>query len=602
VTTIPLTLAAVLPYLEHRVADLACQQITDPNHPDSGALISPEYGMTWGQLDAGFVTGVAYQLLGAVALGDERRIAAAQALLPAALLAVDAMIRAQRPSGLLDLITVNYDSSPDTGFTVQQLCTVVELARLRATEVAATLAKSPSGDWPQPRQVGFAPVAAVSNRRADSNWAALLSKIAQFIRRAVPGMMDGGFHTPNHRWVIAAALSQAARLFPDLDVRRAVDAYLAEGVDLDAEGFFIERSVGVYDAVNDRSLLLIAENYGWPGALEAVERNLNLDLRLLHADGTAETGLSRRQDYGTREVALGLAPCFLLSHGLRPNPTFSRAAGWLWEQAPTPVGHLEWLLYPLLKYGDPAAADATAEAVPDDFTLHLPANGIYRVRRGLLSASFFRDATRLLSFTFGAAELTSLKISATYFGGDCGHFIGDRLEVKGGRAVLWSEGRRRARRPGYELPFGRPVPPERWAATTVERELRRLPPLFSLLEAQEATDDRGRGFDLRLRTLDGLHRVAVQIAFDFPPGGVWETADTRIKPAAGQTIFLKQGYGAMRYGNDAIEIGPGAAGHGMWQMREAEPAPNHVRVLLAFLTPVDHAFTIRAYRGLGRSS
>ena len=57
----------------------------------------------------------------------------------------------------------------------------------------------------------------------------LLDKIEQFIRRAVPGMMDGGFHTPNHRWVIAAALSQAARLFPDLDVRRAVDVYLAEG-------------------------------------------------------------------------------------------------------------------------------------------------------------------------------------------------------------------------------------------------------------------------------------------------------------------------------------------------------------------------------------
>ena len=327
--------------------------------------------------------------------------------------------------------------------------------------------------------------------------------------------------------------------------------------------------MGVYDAVNDRSLLLIAENYGWPGALEAVERNLSLDLRLLHADGTSETGLSRRQDYGTREVALGLAPCYLLYHGMRPNPTFSRAAQWLWDVAPSPAGHLEWLLYPLLKYGDPAPADTL---LPDDFSLHLPANGIHRVRRGLLSASFFRDATRLLSFTFGAAELTSLKISATYFGGDCGHFIGDRLEVKGGRVVLWSEGRRRSRRPGYELPLGRPVPPERWEEMTSERELRSLPPLFSLVEAQEAADARGRGFDLRYRTLDGLDRVAVQIALDFPPGGIWETADTRMKPVAGQMLFLKQGYGAMRYGSDVIEIGPGSVAHGMWQMREAEPA------------------------------
>lgn len=558
-----LTLADIFPYLERRVDDLALCQIADPRHPDHGAFLSPEYGMIWGQLDAGFITGCAYRFLAALALGDERRIAAARALLPAALLAADALLRSQRPSGLLDLITVNYDSSPDTGFTVQQLCTVIELGRSAAAD--------------------------------DPNWAALLGKIEQFIRRAVPGLMDGGFHTPNHRWVIASALAQAGRLFPDLDVRRTVDAYLAEGIDLDAEGFFIERSVGVYDAVNDRSLLLIAGNYGWAGAVEAVERNLALDLRLLHADGTAETGLSRRQDYGTREVALGLAPCFLMYHGMRPNPTFARAAQWLWEQAPTPPGHLEWLVYALLKYGDPPDADVP---LPEDYALHLPLNGIYRVRRGLLSASFFRDATRLLSLTFGAAELTSVKISATYFGGECGRFIGDGLEVNDGRVVLRSEGRRRPRRPGYELPLGRPVPPERWSAMMVERELRVLPPLTSELEAQEVADARGRGFDLRYRTLDGLDRVAAQIALDFPPGGIWETADTRTKPVAGQVLFLKQGHGAMRYGHDVIEIGPGAAAHSMWQMREAEPAPNHVRVLLTFLTPVDHVWMIRAYRGM----
>ncbi len=560
-----LTLANVLPYLGRKVDDLAHWQITDPAHPDYGALVSPEYGIPWGQLAGGFITGCAYRFLASHALCDERRIAQARALLPAAVLAADAMIRAQRPSGLLDLLSVNYDSSPDTGFTVQQLCTVIELDR--------TIAPKPVDTWVE-----------------------LLSKIGQFICRAVPGMVDGGFHTPNHRWVIASALAQAARLFPDLDVRRTVDAYLAEGADIDAEGFFIERSVGVYDAVNDRSLLLIASNWGWPAAVEAAERNLALDLHLLHADATAETGLSRRQDYGTREVALGLAPCYLLYHGASPKPLFARAAHWLWEQAPVPPGHLEWLLYALLRHGDPAPTDI---ALPTDFVQHFPANGFYRVRRGLLSASFFRDATRLLSFTFGAAELTSLKISATYFGGDCGRFIGDRLEVKGGRAVLWSEGRRRPRRPGYELPLGRPVPPERWTETMAERDLRWLPPLISALEAWEAADGRGQGFDLRYRTLDGLDRVAGQIAFDFPAGGIWETDDTRMKPAAGQVLFLKRGYGIMRYGSDAIRIGPGAAAHGMWQMREAEPAPSHVRVLLTFLTPVDFAFTIRAYRGLG---
>ena len=114
--------------------------------------------------------------------GDEQRIAQARTLLPAAILAADAMMRAQRSSGLLDLLSVNYDSSPDTGFTVQQLCTVIELGRTRAQD--------------------------------DAVWVALLGKIEQFIRRAVPGMMDGGFHTPNHRWVIAAALEPGRPALP----------------------------------------------------------------------------------------------------------------------------------------------------------------------------------------------------------------------------------------------------------------------------------------------------------------------------------------------------------------------------------------------------
>lgn len=67
---------------------------------------------------------------------------------------------------------------------------------------------------------------------------------------------------------------------------------------------------------------------------------------------------------------------------------------------------------------------------------------------------------------------------------------------------------------------------------------------------------------------------------------------------AGQPIFLKRGYGQMRYGSDVLRIGPGAAAHFMWPMRDAEPAPNHVRVLLTFWTPVDFHFQIRAFRGI----
>jgi hypothetical protein len=549
-----LTLKNALQVLRDLIAEAQYWQIIDETHPNCGGVSHQSVGLASPRATGAFVVGCAYLFLGD---GEIDRY-----LFDRAILATDFLLRVQRPSGLIDLLSVNYDSSPDTAFAVQQLCTVIELGRASA--------------------------------QSNGRWARLLEKLEQFIRRAVSGVREGGFHTPNHRWAIVSALVQARALFPDLQVGPTVEAYLAEEIDIDAEGFFIERSIGVYDAVNDRSLLLIAENWDFPGAVEAVERNLTLDLHLLHADGTAETGLSHRQDFGTRNVPLGLVSCYLLCNRASPNPLFVRAAQMLWDQerkAGARARHILSICHALLKCGDP---EPTSAALPEDFAQHFPRNGLWRVRRGLLSASFFQGTTRLLTLIFGQAELSSLKISQTYFGQNTGRFISDSLEVQDHEAILRSEGLSNPRRPGYELPLGRSVPPERWHEMLPERSLRRLPPAASTLTVQEVDG----GFDLRYRTLEGLDRVAAQVALDFPPGGIWETEDTSTRPEAGQVLFLKRGYGEMRYGPDVIRIGPGAHAHSMWRMRDAETAPDHVRVLLTFLTPVDHAFHLRAHRGL----
>jgi hypothetical protein len=256
-----------------------------------------------------------------------------------------------------------------------------------------------------------------------------------------------------------------------------------------------------------------------------------------------------------------------------------------------------WITYALLATGEPGPSSA---ALPADFSSFYPHNGVWRVRRGWLSTSLFQHTTRLLTFTYGEAELSSLKISQTYFGQSIGRFVANQMRMAGAQAVLHSEGRSNPRRPAYELPLNKQVAHDDWDAMLPERSLRWLSHAVSELTAHEVVDVRGSGLDLHYVTLDGAPGVAVQAAFDFPPGGIWETGSARTKPGAGQVIFLKEGYGSMRYGNDVIEIGPGALAHGMWAMRDAEPAPEHVRVLLTFMTPVDCCFSLRAYRGVGR--
>jgi hypothetical protein len=557
----------VLAALDAAVAHRLFWQATDPAHPYYGAWIDPTTGID----DAGHV-GTASLLTACcyLILAREETVAAKHAAIPAdellqrAHLMIDYILRARRPSGLIDLRSTNYDSSPDTGFAVQQLATALELARERG--------------------------------RQDAEWTALAAKIERFIRDAAAGMRIGGFHTPNHRWVIASALAQAVALFPDLDVRETIAAYVAEGFDVDAEGAFIERSAAIYDAVNDRSLLLLADHWDDPEtrarAYAAVRANLTLDLALLNADGTVETALSHRQDYGTRVVPLNLATSYLHCGLVENDPRFLRAAQMLWDAASAPSRDVLWLAYVMLRFNPVLPDPATLPALPDRFVHAFPKNGLWRVRDGLLSASFFRGTPRLCTLLFGQAEIRAIRISQTYFG--VGLFVADELAMDGEGAVLHSEGRADPRRPAYEQPLGRPVPPEQWETLRRERDLYWLPPCTSELAVTHVDG----GFDLHYRTLDGLDDVTAEIAIDFAPGGIWETEDTAFRPQAGQVLFLKRGAGTMRYGKDAITISPGSGAHRIWQMRHTTPAPDCVRVLLTFLTPADHHFTIQGYEGL----
>lgn len=558
-----LSLRNVVYYLAQSVRRDLLWQIMDARHPHYGAWFSKDSGLE----EAGHGGTARFVMnCGLLLLVIERHAEVVpddapppEMLLQRITLALEYMHRAQRPSGLIDLRSTNYDSSPDTAFAVEQLCALTGIAR------SSQLLAEP------------------------------LSRIESFVRRAVPGILVGGFHTPNHRWVIVSALSQAQTLFDGLHTDDVIGSYVAEGFDADEEGAYIERSVGIYDAVSNRTLMFFAENGHNPAdvdaALNAVGRNLDFDLHLLHADGTAETGLSRRQDYGTREVPVTLITPLLQYHAHRPDERFVRAAQWLWEQAANPEREIGWHCYTLLKYGVPAPS---AAALPTSFVRFYPKNQIWRVRSDDLSASVFGGVTRLMTLVSGTVELSSIKISQTYFG--VGHFIADSMTARDNAVTLHSSGVQKFHKPGYELPLNRPVPPEMWDEAFHERDVYPLPPAASELTVTAVED----GFDFHFRTLAGLDQVPVQIALDFPAGGYWETDDTALQAQPGQVIFLKRGIGQLRFGDDLLRIGPGAEGHRYYAMRHAEPVPaSQTRILITFITPVDHHFSLRLARGLG---
>ena len=125
----PLTLTTLLTELERTADRLSAWQRIDPADPDHGGLVNPEFDLPDAKMDGNFVAACGLLHLGGRA-NDER--------LRRANLAADHLLTAQRPSGNIDLLSVNYDSAPDTAFTVQNLCHAFEIAQERESEADPT--------------------------------------------------------------------------------------------------------------------------------------------------------------------------------------------------------------------------------------------------------------------------------------------------------------------------------------------------------------------------------------------------------------------------------------------------------------------------------
>lgn len=130
--------------------------------------------------------------------------------------------------------------------------------------------------------------------------ATIRERLATIVLSAKESLLRGGVHTPNHRWELSAALCRIHRSFPDERILRRVNEWLAEGIDIDADGLYSERSPNYAAHVTNPSLLLMARVLHRDDLLEIIARNLEATLALIRPDDSVETVQSRRQDQNAR--------------------------------------------------------------------------------------------------------------------------------------------------------------------------------------------------------------------------------------------------------------------------------------------------------------
>ena len=470
--------------------------------------------------------------------------------------------------------TVNRRSPPDTAFVVRSLAASTLL--LARNEVP------PAGE-------------ALESMRAT-------------LARAGEILISGGVHTPNHRWIVCDALARLNELAPDPRYLARIDEWLAEGLDLDSEGQFSERSAGIYSPEIDRALISLHQRLGRAELLEAVRQNLTATLTLIEPNGEIVTIASRRQDQAARaRVARYYLPYRYLAN-VSEEPSIIAEA----EEIERCYGQeLATDLTHLLDPAFPPVTRAKPAELPAEFSVQFPSQGLVRVRRGARTATIFggsdwpKGTVSGLSsnptfFTYrkGSAIIDSIRFVADFF--SKGYFRSESLHEDEEGYLL---------RQTLHVPYYQPLPAEARRAdgayelspaedrfyARMSFPLRRTSDeqsLHTLITIRELSSG---GFGLHF-LVSGCENVPVAIEINLREGGA--LAGVSAPRADGKLYLLESGHCVYENSGDTVRFGPGTADY-LWgdellptiPRHLAPPAEGHT-VYLTGHTPFDHDMTV----------
>ncbi|MBM3745456.1 MAG: hypothetical protein FJW34_06645 [Acidobacteria bacterium] len=447
-------------------------------------------------------------------------------------LAAGCLGRGQNEHGNIDLVITNFNSPPDTAFVVENVATAAGLARRHGERDLEALAEP-------------------------------------FLRKAAGALAVGGVHTPNHRWVVCAALAQLNELYPDPALVRRIDQWLAEGIDIDEDGQYTERSTLVYNVAVDHALVVMAAKLKRPELLEPVRRNLQSMLYLVHPGDEVVTEISRRQDQYERG-AIGRYWFPLRYLAVREGD--GRFAA-LADRFAARYARLSALMeYPELSQAGPPHA-----AVPEFYERQFPALGIARIRRGPVSATLILGGgSRFFTLRRGAAVVNAVRFASAFFGK--GQFIPQHAEKRAEGYFF-----RQSLEGDYLQPLDKPyrIGPHNWYQSRAERRRTEL----CKLEQSALVSETYSGFRLRIQAR-GTDAVPVAVEINLREGGTLEGCEP--VPRVGDGWLLSSKQARYRAGGDEIRFGPGLCLHRYTQVRMAEPKLPGPSVYLTGFTPFDH--------------
>jgi hypothetical protein len=471
--------------------------------------------------------------------------------------------------------------APESGYYKnEQLIPLLESATLAFLEAQNSDGTLDAGNLASPPDTAFVVEAmgaalAVLRQADDPRLARTKDNLDKFLLAVGEALVTGGVHTPNHRWVICHALARIHSLFPAEKYVNRIDDWLGEGIYIDADGQFAERSPN-YSRVTVNAFVTMARLLSRPELLDPVRRNLDMTLYYLHPDGEIESAGSRRQDQNRPISVANFYLQYRYLAILDNNPTYAavvrliaarRGEGLV--EGTNPVIH--FMEDPVLKKPIPAGG-----AIPSDYAKVFANSNRARMRTGDLSATVYGGsdwplgvASGLASnptfFTFrkGRAVLESVRMGGRFF--SLGVFRSEGLEADGNRYTLHQR---------YDVPYYQPLPknlrnprgdyeltPAKdgrfWSKLDFPRR-----PMGNVqsLDQKVTVVDRKGSFELHF-DITGHDNVPYTVELAFRPGGELSGSLQEVTSSGDKAFLLKEGLGKYCVGDDTIEFGPGQADH-----------------------------------------
>ena len=531
---------------EKRAVRAMKTQNLDPNSPYYGAFVMPNG--VYMQKHALYCIAD----IGAVYCNLESKLYHDEKLLASMLIGLDYVRAQQHENGLFDYITCNFFSAPDTAFCIGIILHLAQFLKRKEALVAGE--------------------------------AALLAKLDPIIHDGGRGLLEGGFHTPNHRWAIAALLATCGKLYGEADLTQAAFQYLNEGIDCNEDGEYSEKSAGNYNGVNNQAMLLLAEALDDDSFEQHVIRNLNMMLTYWEPDDSIFTANSTRFDKDRLVYPEGYY-WFYLYLGAKYNiPEFVAMANYTFDivrekNILSPNVLIRYMLHPEL-----IDFESDVCGTPTQYHAYYADSGIARVRREGYTYTVMKDKSNFLYVHNGDIKL-AVKIGGSF----CEHraFKAETMEMDETGAFHLHQ----TMRGWYYLPFPeKPATSDWWQMDNASRP-KKLGPDMDIDVTVRETED---GIDVDIRT-SGVEGAPWRVELAF--SGIDRISnDHMTMPVRGdEVLVLKDSFFTVSNAVSTMEVGPAFGVHHFTDGKEDSEAktPGAATVYLTDYTAFHHTISIR---------